>query len=92
MKKYEEMTYEEQNAEKENIAKILWDSPFCSGVQKLNKMQLILLVMELVERLDFLINLNGDWNVDERDFKDTSFDQKCLMIESVDNDFFKEEP
>lgn len=90
MKKYEDLTFEEEEVQKKIIADILWKNPFLSGITELNKTQLCVLTDALIEKLDFYVNLNGDWNVDERDFKDILFDQKCLMIETLDPDFFKE--
>lgn len=84
-----DLTYEEVEAEKKKIAQIIWDSPFWNGVYRLNKTQLLLLVESMVERLDLFINLHGDWEEDERDMKDTVFDQKCVVIESCDPNFFK---
>lgn len=84
-----DMTVEEAQKEKKKIAQTIWDNMFCSGVNKLTKKQLILLVDALVERLDFHINLHEDWNCDERDFKDLFFDQKCIMIDCIDDKFFE---
>ncbi len=85
-----ELTYEEAEAEKKKIAQIIWDKPFWNGVFKLNKKQLFLLVESIVERLDFFINRHGCWELeDKRNVKDITFDQKCIMIESCDPDFFE---
>lgn len=91
MKQFDDLTFEEEEKQKEVIAKTIWENAFFSGISKLNKTQLIILINSLIEQLDFYVNLNGDWNVDERDFKDLAFDQKYLMIESVMPDFFKKE-
>ena len=90
MKKYEDLTCEEEEVQKKLIADTIWKNPFLSGIIELNKTQLCVLTNALIEELDFYVNLHGDWNVDERDFKDILFDQKCLMIETLDPDFFKE--
>ena len=74
MTKYDKMTYEEQEEEKKVIAKIIDNSPFLSGIQKLTKTQLVILVSELTDRLDAKINLDDDCNLDERDFKDIAWD------------------
>lgn len=91
MKNFNDLTFEEEEEQKEIIAKTIWGNAFLSGIQKLNKTQLIILINELSENLDFYVNINGDWEWDERDFKDKAFDQKCLMIECVKYDFFKKE-
>lgn len=90
MTKYEKMTYEEEEEEKKVIAKIIYNSPFLSGIQKLTKTQLVILVNELTERLDAKINLDDDFEMDERDFKDIAWDRKCLIIKTLNPDFFKE--
>lgn len=89
MKDFSDLTFEEEEEQKKIIAKTIWDNPFFSGLRKLNKTQLIILINELIEELDFYATLNGDWEMDERDFKDKAFDEKCLMIECVRPDFFK---
>ncbi len=91
MTKFDKMTYEEKEEEKKKIAKIVADSPFLSGVQKLNKTQLVILTYELVEKLDLKINLNNDWEIDERDFKDLAWDQKCIIVETLNPEFYEEE-
>lgn len=88
MKKFD-LTFEEEEEQKEIIAKNLWGNVFFTGLQKLNKIQLMILINSLIEELDFHVNLNKDRNGDERDFKDKAWDQKCLMIESVMPNFFK---
>lgn len=90
MTKYDKMTYEEQEEEKKVIAKIIDNSPFLSGIQKLTKTQLVILVSELTDRLDAKINLDDDCNLDERDFKDIAWDKKSLIIETLNPNFFKE--
>lgn len=85
MTKYDKMTYEEQEEEKKVIAKIIYNSPFLSGIQNLTKTQLVILVSELTERLDEKINCD----IDERDFKDIAWDKKCLIIETLNPNFFK---
>lgn len=89
MKNFYNLTFREE--QKKIIAKTIWDNPFFSGLRELNKTQLIILINELTEKLDFYANLNCDWDWDERDFKDRAFDEKCLMIECVRPDFFKKE-
>ena len=90
MTKYDKMTYEEQEEEKKVIAKIIDNSRFLSGIQKLTKTQLVILVSELTDRLDAKINLDDDCNLDERDFKDIAWDKKSLIIETLNPNFFKE--
>ena len=77
---------EEEN--KKIIIRTLWDNPFLSGLEKLTKEQLLLLVACCAEKLDVLENLGGDVNNDERDAKDLSWDRKCVLIECVDSNFF----
>ena len=84
-----EFDYEEYEKDKKKIAQTIWDSPFHSGLIKLANAQLLTLIDSLVEKLDLIINLKNDY-YDERDFKDKFFDQKCIMIECLDPDFFKE--
>lgn len=90
MTKYDKMTYEEQEEEKKVITKIIDNSPFLSGIQKLTKTQLVILVRALTERLDEKIILNDDCKMDERDFKDIAWDEKCLIIETLNPNFFKD--
>lgn len=88
--KFDKMTAEEIEMEKKEIAKIIDGNAFLSGLQKLNKTQLLILVNELTDRLDFEINLKGDYDFDERDFKDIAWDYKCLLIDILNPNFFKE--
>lgn len=76
-----ENSYEELARRKE-LAQIIWDNSFFSGLLKFKKSDLYILVTLLVEKLDFTC-------MDERDFKDKFFDEKCILIEILDDDFFK---
>ena len=80
-----------EEKEKNNIANILMENPFFTGLHKLTKKQLITLVECCAESLDLYINLGGKINDDERDFKDLYFDQKCCLIETLCCDFFHNE-
>ncbi len=88
MTKFDKMTFEEKEEEKKNIINILEDNPFLSGIQKLNKTQLLILIFNLVERLDEI--LNKDY-MEYRDFKDEVWDQECLIIETLNPDISKED-
>lgn len=90
MTEFDKMTCEEIEKEKKVIAKIIDKNIFLSGLQKLTKIQLIILVNDLVERLDITINLNDDCDIDERDFKDMGWDYKCLLIETLYPNYFME--
>ena len=79
---------EQEEKDKELIVRTLWKNPFLSGLGKLNKRQLIVLVECCAEKLDILENLGGDVNNDERDAKDLFWDQKCVLMECVDSNFF----
>lgn len=81
-----ELTYEEFVAEKKKIAQIIWDNPFYSGLVKLNKTQLIVLISALVDKLDEQL-IDGE---DCRCWKEIVFDNKCLMVEACEPNFFKE--
>lgn len=85
MTKFDKMTFEEKEEEKKNIINILEDNPFLSGIQKLNKTQLLILTFKLVERLDEI--LNKDY-MESRDFKDEVWDQKYLIIKTLNPDIF----
>lgn len=81
-----EAEYDEAVNNPRRIAKTIWDNPFLSGLHELNQAQLIIIIQALVEKLDYLENGKG---MDERDWKDIAFDKKCLIIETVDETFFK---
>lgn len=82
--------YEEFVKENKAIANTIWDNAFLSGLNKLKKHQLMNCIQALVEHLDNKVNCS-DYELDERYFKDIAFDQKCLLIESLDPDFFSRE-
>ena len=86
-----EKLVEQEEKDKEIIIKTLWNNPFLSGLEKLTKHQLIILVECCAEKLDLLENLGGYSSYDERDAKDFYWDQKCVLIESVDSEFFSRE-
>ena len=83
-----EILVQQEEENKKVIVKTLWDNPFLSGLEKLTKDQLLLLVACCAEELDELKNLGGYDCHDERDAKDLYWDQKCVLIECVDSEFF----
>ena len=82
--------YEEFVRENKAIAKVIWENAFFCGLNKLKKKQLMNCIQSLVADLDNKVNCS-DYVLDERKLKDVLFDQKCLLIESLDPDFFSRE-
>lgn len=76
------------NPKERQLAKIIWENPFFSGLTKLKKADLIYIIENLLDALDFELNLEDPSIVDERKIKDIIWDQKCLLIESLDEKFF----
>lgn len=76
---------EKQFARRKEIAKIIWDNYFDFGLLKLKKSDLIDIIGVLQKAYDGQLN---DPNYDDRKIKDVLFDQKCELIELLDNDFF----
>lgn len=93
-KKENEFDYSKIVEGRREIAHIIWDNSFMSGLLKLNKWQFIDIINLLVLRLDEFINVLQysdeveDYPNDERDAKDISFDCKCILIETLDEKFF----
>ena len=87
MTKFDKLSFEEIEQQKKIIAEKIYNSAFLSGFQKLTKIQLLILVNELVDRFDYLINIES-CSIDYRDFKDVSWDQKCLVVETLCPNFF----
>ena len=91
-----EFDYEKFLSECKSIAQIIWDNSFMSGLEKINKSQLIGIVNLLVVELDYFKNILKyeesfeDFPFDDRKAKDISFDCKCLLIEALDPHFFEE--
>lgn len=78
-------TYEEETNRK--LAQKIWEIPFASqNLQKLTKKELLLLFEEALTRISFE---KEEWN--KLDLKDLLFEQKCWLIECLDNNFFKRE-
>lgn len=81
---------EDRVFDRKKIAQQIFDNPFLTGVMMLDRKELFDLLMLLLERLDYSENVSEYFMVeDERDIKDKIFDQKCLLIELLDEDFFK---
>lgn len=74
-----------EEKEKKAIAKKIWDIPFASSnLDKLTKQELVILTHSMLDR----VTNNEEWF--ELDLKDL-FEQKCWLIECLDNNFFKRE-
>ncbi len=72
-------------------AQIIWDNPFFTGLPKLTRKQLYECIDVLVSKLDeerYYRNY-GYESGDMRDAKDIAWDQKCQLIECLDEEFFK---
>ena len=87
MKNFYDLTFREEQEQKEFILKTLCQNPYISVIQKLNKTQLIILIHYL---LDKLYN-SADLNLQKRTLGDVLIKLRHLMIESLDPDFFKKE-
>lgn len=74
---------------RKQTAKTIWDNAFFTGLSKLTRKQLYECIEVLVSKLDE--NQFCSDGVDERFWKDIAFDRKCLLIECLDEDFFKSE-
>lgn len=67
------------------LASIVWDNAFLSGLRKFNKSELIYLISHLTQRFnEKTIPIYSDL-----DLKDTCFSDKCTIIETLQEDFFK---
>lgn len=76
-----------EEKEKKAIAKKIWDTPFASSnLQVLKKSELIILIESILNRIAWE---NIEWC--ELDIKDILFEEKCWLIECLDNNFFKRE-
>ena len=90
-----EFDYEKLVSERKEVAKIINNDIFLAGLGKLNQEQLIDIIGLLVHNLDYYINVlhcndYADFDCDERDFKDIDYDCKCLIIELLYPNFFKD--
>ena len=67
------------------LADIVWNNAFLSGLNKFNKSELIYLCFKLTTRLNQLsIPIYC-----ELDAKDVAFFDKCTIIETLNENFFK---
>lgn len=82
-------SYEDELKRRKELAKIIDGHMFLSGIAEFKKNDLIILVTALIDRLDNILNLGNDNCIDERKIKDLLYDQKCIVIEALDEDFFK---
>lgn len=80
-----ELTYEEEIARRKELAQLVWSKPFMCGLSKFKKSDLLILVRLLTERLS--AELEPIYY--ELDLKDACFNDKCNIIETLDEDFFK---
>lgn len=72
------------NVEKK-LARKIWNIPFVrQNLHKLTKKELILLLEVVLTRISY--ENSEYW---ERDIKDILFEQKCWLIECLDNKFFE---
>lgn len=85
-----ELNYDEILVERKKIAQIISDNYFLSGLETLNKQQLIEVVLVLTERIDEYKNVFGydpdereDYPYDERKMKDIAFDRKSVLIDEL---------
>ena len=90
--------YEKGINKRKKMAQIIWDNAFMSGLTKFNKNELLDIIQALVFKLDVYENIyrckeefeDLDVPEDYRDFKDLAFDYKCILIATLDEDFFKD--
>ena len=83
---FTELTYEETEVRKKELAQIIWNKPFHTGLMKFTKKDLLILINEITTRIGWE---NKNWN--ELDIKDVIFEEKCWLIETLDENFFKRE-
>lgn len=66
------------------LAQKLWEIPFASSnLDRLTKEELLLLNEVILERISFE---KEEW--EKLDIKDLLFEQKCWLIECLDDEFF----
>lgn len=80
-----DLTYEQCCERCSQLASIVWDNSFLSGLRKFNKSELIYLICQLTQRF----NEKTIPIYYELDIKDTAFSDKCTIIETLKEDFFK---
>lgn len=79
------LSYEEELERRKELANLIWDNPFMSGLTKFKKSDLLILIRLLTDRLSSKL---CDF-YDELDWKDSAFEFKCNIIETLDENFFK---
>lgn len=81
-----DFNYDEYVERNKKCAQIVWDNAFFSGLWKLKKEDLINIISALVSKLNLTLEPDQDlfW-------KDVAFNEKCLIIEVLNKDFFKGE-
>lgn len=68
---------------KNNMAKRIWNKPFFEAVGKFRKKELLILLDSILTRISYE---NNKWH--ELDIKDTLFEEKCWLIETLNPNFF----
>lgn len=67
------------------LAKKIWDISFASSnFDKLTKKELLILIDAILVKIE-----KAEWS--ELDLKDFMFEQKCILIECLDEEFFNRE-
>ncbi len=90
--------YEKSINKRKKMAQIIWNNVFMTGLTKFNKNELLDIIQALVLKLDVYENIyrckeeieDLYMPEDYRDFKDIAFDYKCILVETLDENFFKD--
>lgn len=83
--------YEKLLKVRHDAAQVIWDNAFFTGLPKLTRNQLYECIFVLVEKLDeeHYASKYGYEGGDMRDAKDIAWDQKCQLLECLDEKFFE---
>ena len=81
-KQWYKLDFEEQEKIKQDIIKKLDKNIFLGGLIKLTKIEMFVLIGEMLDRIDF------EYENFEEDFKDNCWDRKYWLIETLDPEYF----
>lgn len=79
------ITFEEKEKLKPEIIKKIDNNVFLTGLFKLTKKEMYVLIVEILFRIDF------EYENFERDFKDNVYDKKCWLIDTLDPEYFSKQ-
>lgn len=81
-KKWYELDFEDYEKAKPNIIKKLDKNIFLSGLVKLTKVEMYILIDLILDRIDF------EYENFEEDIKDNLWDKKYWLIQTLDSGYF----